>query len=278
MDETEIRHVLEAALLAAQKPLTLDKLVELFSAKAPEVDKEIVRNALAALSEEYDDRGLELKEVASGFRIQIRSRMSGWLQPLWEERPPRYSRALLETLALMAYRQPITRGEIEEIRGVAVNANIIRSMLERNWIRVVGHRDVPGKPEMFGTTKEFLDYFGLRSIDQLPALAEIKEHGPEAFPQADFIEGLEANAALPDEDSGTADEGAGTEAEAATLEVAAPEAAEAADDDVTDESEIETAATDSDSDGETSNVAAADIATVEEAASMKAATETTEPV
>lgn len=199
MDETEIKHVLEAALLAAQRPLTLDKLVELFSTKAPEVDKQVVRSGLDALAADYESRGLELKEVASGYRIQVRSRMATWLQPLWEERPPRYSRALLETLALIAYRQPITRGEIEEVRGVAVNANIIRSMQERDWIRVVGHRDVPGKPEMFGTTKEFLDYFGLRSIDQLPALAEIKEHGPEAFPQTDFIEGLEASAELPAE-------------------------------------------------------------------------------
>jgi segregation and condensation protein B len=118
--------------------------------------------------------------------------MAGWLQPLWEERPPRYSRALLETLSLIAYRQPITRSEIEDVRGVAVNPNIIRTMLEREWIRVVGHRDVPGKPEMFGTTKQFLDYFGLRSIDELPALAEINEDGPQVSPQADLIEGLEA--------------------------------------------------------------------------------------
>ena len=194
MDETEVRHVLEAALLASDRPLPLDRLVELFAKKAPEVDRKVVRAGLDALASEYDSRGLELLEVASGFRVQIRSRMSPWLQPLWEERPPRYSRALLETLALIAYRQPVTRGEIEEVRGVAVNTNIIRSMLERNWIRVVGHRDVPGKPEMFGTTKEFLDYFGLRSIDQLPALAEIREHGPEAFPQTDFIEGLQVAA------------------------------------------------------------------------------------
>lgn len=194
MDETEIRHVLEAALLASHKPLSVDKLVELFAAKAPEVDKGIVRDALTALGEEYAERGIEVAEVASGFRIQVRSRMTSWLHPLWEERPPRYSRALLETLALIAYRQPVTRGEIEEVRGVAVNSNIIRSMLERDWIRVVGHRDVPGKPEMFGTTKQFLDYFGLRSIDQLPVLAEIREQGPEDFPQADFLEGLESQA------------------------------------------------------------------------------------
>jgi segregation and condensation protein B len=191
MDETEIRHVLEAALLASHKPIPLDKLVELFEKKAPDVDRSIVREGLKKLEDDYEGRGIELKQVASGFRIQIRGSMSGWLQPLWEERPPRYSRALLETLALIAYRQPVTRGEIEEIRGVAVNTNIIRTMLERDWIRVVGHRDVPGKPEMFGTTKQFLDYFGLTSIDQLPALAEISEEGPEDFPQTDFIEGIE---------------------------------------------------------------------------------------
>ncbi len=197
MDETELKHVLEAALLGAHRPLTLEKLVELVATKAPEADKATVRSGLEALAAEYEGRGIELREVASGYRIQVRSRMAAWLQPLWEERPPRYSRALLETLALIAYRQPITRGEIEEVRGVAVNSNIVRSMLERNWIRVVGQRDVPGKPEMFGTTKEFLDYFGLRSIDQLPALAEIREHGPEAFPQADFIESLDAQAEPP---------------------------------------------------------------------------------
>jgi len=192
MEDTEIKHVLEAALLAATKPLPVDKLVSLFVTKAPDVDKEIVLNALTVLANDYEDRGLQVQEVASGFRIQIRSRMAGWLQPLWEERPPRYSRALLETLSLIAYRQPITRSEIEDVRGVAVNPNIIRTMLEREWIRVVGHRDVPGKPEMFGTTKQFLDYFGLRSIDELPALAEINEDGPQVSPQADLIEGLEA--------------------------------------------------------------------------------------
>ena len=192
MEDTEIKHVLEAALLAATKPLPVDKLVGLFVTKAPDVDKEIVLNALTVLANDYEDRGLQVQEVASGFRIQIRSRMAGWLQPLWEERPPRYSRALLETLSLIAYRQPITRSEIEDVRGVAVNPNIIRTMLERELIRVVGHRDVPGKPEMFGTTKEFLDYFGLRSIDELPALAEINEDGPQVSPQADLIEGLEA--------------------------------------------------------------------------------------
>ena len=127
------------------------------------------------LAADYEGRGIELKEVASGYRIQIKSSMSDWLIPLWENRAPRYSRALLETLALIAYRQPITRGEIEEVRGVAVTTNIVRTLLERGWVNVVGHRDVPGKPAMLGTTREFLDYFGLKKLDDLPALSEFTE-------------------------------------------------------------------------------------------------------
>jgi segregation and condensation protein B len=154
---------------------------------------------LEGLAEDYNYRGVELKEVASGYRIQIRSRMNDWLMPLWEERAPRYSRALLETMALIAYRQPITRGEIEEVRGVAVSTNIIRTLLERSWVRVVGHRDVPGRPAMFGTTREFLDYFGLKKLDDLPPLSEIRdledldpELGlPEISPQVDLIEDLD---------------------------------------------------------------------------------------
>src|SRR5690606_6336240 len=142
------------------------------------------------------DRGLEIKEVASGYRIQIKSSMSDWLTPLWEERAPRYTRALLETLALIAYRQPITRAEIEEVRGVAVSSNIIRTLMERNWVRVVGHRDVPGKPAMFGTTKDFLDYFGLKKLEDLPTLAEIKDGLPELSPQSDLVEVLQAEAAV----------------------------------------------------------------------------------
>ncbi len=134
-----------------------------------------MRGALAALRAEYETRGLELIEVASGYRIQIRAAVAEPVSRLWTERPAKYSRALLETLALVAYRQPITRGEIEQIRGVAVNPNIVKTMLERNWIRVVGHRDVPGRPELLGTTREFLDYFGLKKLDDLPTLAQLKE-------------------------------------------------------------------------------------------------------
>ena len=194
MDETEIKHVVEAALLAAGRPLTLERLGELFAAKGGGPDRATLKRVLDTLAGDYQGRGIELKEVATGYRVQIKRAMSDWLQPLWEERAPRYTRALLETLALVAYRQPITRAEIEEVRGVVVSTNIVRTLLERNWIRVVGHRDVPGKPAMFGTTKEFLDYFGLKKLEELPTLAEIKDGLPELSPQTDLIESLEADA------------------------------------------------------------------------------------
>src|SRR5690554_1058919 len=236
MDETQVKHVVEAALLAAGRPLPLDTLASLFSSRA-ELDKDTLKRALDALAEDYRDRGLEIKEVASGYRIQIKSSMSDWLTPLWEERAPRYTRALLETLALIAYRQPITRAEIEEVRGVAVSSNIIRTLMERNWIRVVGHRDVPGKPAMFGTTKDFLDYFGLKKLEDLPALADIKDGLPELHPQADFIEAIESGteasaepAANDDDAQRGADEDAssgetaeaGVEAEADSADADAP--------------------------------------------------------
>ncbi len=174
MDATEIKYFVEAALLAAGRPLNIDHLQGLFDGRgAPE--KSEIREAIAALNEDYQDRGIVVSEVASGFRMQIKSSMSDRLQKLWEERPPRYSRALFETLALIAYRQPITRGEIEEIRGVAVSSNIVRQLLERDWVRVVGHRDVPGRPAMFGTTKAFLDYFSLKKLDDLPPLADLSD-------------------------------------------------------------------------------------------------------
>ena len=159
MDENQIKYFVEAALLAAGRPLNVDQLQKLFDDDAmPE--KSQLRQAISSLLEDYEERGLTITEVASGYRIQVESGMAERLQKLWEERPPRYSRAMFETLALIAYRQPMTRGEIEEIRGVSVSTNIIRSLLEREWVRIVGHRDVPGRPEMFGTTRQFLDYFG----------------------------------------------------------------------------------------------------------------------
>jgi segregation and condensation protein B len=195
MDETELKHVVEAALLAAGRPLTLERLQEIFAAKGGDPDRATLKRALEALSKDYEGRGIELKEVSTGYRVQVKRTMTDWLQPLWEERAPRYTRALLETLALVAYRQPITRAEIEEVRGVVVSTNIVRTLLERNWIRVVGYRDVPGKPAMFGTTKEFLDYFGLKKLEELPTLAEIKDGLPELSPQTDLLESLEADAA-----------------------------------------------------------------------------------
>ena len=174
MDQNEIKYFIEAAMLAAGRPLSVDQLKALFDGRSAPENAEI-RGALAALNDDYEHRGIEVAEVASGFRIQIRPAMTERLQKLWEERPPRYSRALFETLALIAYRQPITRGEIEEVRGVAVSSNIVRSLMERDWIRVVGHRDVPGRPAMFGTTKAFLDYFGLKKLDDLPELSDLAD-------------------------------------------------------------------------------------------------------
>jgi segregation and condensation protein B len=174
MNDQYVKNVIEAALLAAGRPLTMDELVSVFDERDGSNAGE-VRSAIAALTADYETRGLELLEVASGFRIQIRAGVAEPVSRLWQERPAKYSRALLETLALVAYRQPITRGEIEQIRGVAVNPNIIKTLLERSWIRVVGHRDVPGKPELLGTTREFLDYFSLKKLDDLPTLAQLKE-------------------------------------------------------------------------------------------------------
>jgi segregation and condensation protein B len=174
MNDQYVKNVIEAALLAAGRPLSMDELVSVFDERDGSASEE-VKNALAALTADYETRGLELLEVASGYRIQIRASVAQPVSRLWQERPAKYSRALLETLALVAYRQPITRGEIEQIRGVAVNPNIIKTLLERSWIRVVGHRDVPGKPELLGTTRDFLDYFSLKKLDDLPTLAQLKE-------------------------------------------------------------------------------------------------------
>ena len=174
MNDRELRNVVEAALLAAGRPLTSVELRDLFDEFArPEL--RAVEKALAALAAEYQDRGIVLAEVASGWRIEVRREVAGPVSRLFQERPSRYSRALLETLALIAYRQPITRGEIEDIRGVQVNPNIIRTVLERGWVRVIGHREVPGHPELLATTREFLDYFGLKTLDDLPTLAQLKD-------------------------------------------------------------------------------------------------------
>lgn len=170
----DLKNIVEAALLAAGGPLSLDTLQSLFSEdELPE--KKRLRDILNELSRDYEGRGIEVREVASGWRIQVVEAVSPWVSRLWSERPARYSRALMETIALIAYRQPITRGEIEDIRGVSVSSNIVKTLLEREWIRVLGQRDVPGKPSLYGTTREFLDYFNLRSLDELPTLAEIRD-------------------------------------------------------------------------------------------------------
>ena len=174
MENQQLKYIVEAALLAAGRPLDLNELQALFGEEDPP-GRDDLRAAILSLQEDYAERGISVQEVASGFRIQVRSSMSSWLARLWEERAPRYSRALMETLAIIAYRQPVTRGDVEDIRGVGVTTNIMRSLLERNWIRVVGFRDVPGKPAIYGTTKEFLDYFGLKKLDDLPPLAELKD-------------------------------------------------------------------------------------------------------
>ena len=172
--EAGLVQILEGALLAAGEPLSVQRMILLFE-EDERPAKEDVRAAIKMVEERCEDRGYELVQVASGYRFQVRQDLATWVGRLWQERPARYSRALMETLSLIAYRQPITRGEIEEIRGVAVSTNIVKTLLEREWVRVVGHRDVPGRPAMYATTRQFLDYFNLKSLDQLPPLAEIKE-------------------------------------------------------------------------------------------------------
>jgi len=169
-----LKTIIEALLLAADRALSLDEIRSVFDAgECP--GRDALRQALAALDEVCGQRGVELKEVASGYRLQVRRELAHWVNRLWEEKPPRYPRALLETLALIAYRQPATRGDIEDVRGVAVSTAIIRTLLDREWIRVAGHRDTPGRPELFVTTRRFLDYFNLKSLEELPPLDEISE-------------------------------------------------------------------------------------------------------
>lgn len=203
MDENyqHLRNILEAALLASDRPLSVDQLKELFT-EEERPTKTVVEHLLSLIAEDCATRGFELKLVASGYRFQVKREFAPWVARLWEEKPQRYSRALLETLALIAYRQPITRGEIEEVRGVAVSSNIVRTLQDRGWIRVVGQRDVPGRPAMYATTKEFLDYFNLKALDRLPSLADIRdldEIGRE------FEEKLQAELQFDETTAGTAD-------------------------------------------------------------------------
>lgn len=197
MDQTLVTRIVEAALLAANQPLTVVQLQALFPLDEPAPEGS-VETALQQLHEACAERGVELVELASGWRFQVKEDVHAWVARLWTERQTKYTRATLETLALIAYRQPITRGEIEQVRGVAVNSSIIKALEEREWIRVVGHRDVPGRPELLATTKTFLDYFGLKRLDELPPLSELKDIG-ELEPQLPFAPAIPAGLANGDD-------------------------------------------------------------------------------
>jgi len=207
MELAQLKNILEAILLTADHPMDLRKLEGLFEADEEQrPSRDLILQALQALQEDYQGRGVELKEVASGYRMQVVNACADWVSRMWEEKAPRYSRALLETLVLIAYRQPITRGEIEEIRGVSVSSHIVKTLTEREWVRVLGHKDVPGRPSMYGTTREFLDYFNLKSLDDLPSLADLtdldKLHPELAFDrEVDAEAGQDASASASDADS-----------------------------------------------------------------------------
>ena len=189
MNQEHLKNIIEAALMASDVPQNINQLMVLFESDLERPDREAVRAAMDQLQQDYYGRGIELIEVASGYRFQVRSDYALWINRLYDEKPQRYSRAFMETLAIIAYRQPITRSEIEDIRGVSVNTNIIKSLQEREWVRVVGHRDVPGKPELLATTREFLDYFNLKKLSELPPLSEIKDFSqinPDLFESLDI--------------------------------------------------------------------------------------------
>ena len=210
MKPAELKNIVEAALMVADDPLSVNNLLALFKADARPPDRDDIRQALNALQADYADRGVELKEVAGGFRFQARTEVAEWVNRLFDERPQRYSQALLETLAIIAYRQPITRAEIEGIRGVGVSAKIIRTLMEREWIKAVGHREAPGRPELLATTGQFLDYFNLKKLAELPPLADLSDLAqaePDLFEQADgdgdtVVALRGADGTGPDEDEG----------------------------------------------------------------------------
>jgi segregation and condensation protein B len=235
--EAGLVQILEGALLAAGEPLSVQRMALLFE-ESERPSNEDIRAAIKSVEERCEDRGYELVQVASGYRFQVRQDLATWVGRLWQERPARYSRALMETLSLIAYRQPITRGEIEEIRGVAVSTNIIKTLLEREWVRVVGHRDVPGRPAMYATTRQFLDYFNLKSLDQLPPLAEIKEldnlTGELALEKPEVAEGDEPDEAGLDSEAEHIDTSAD---EAAESETEAPDEGAAHEEEMTDDGE-----------------------------------------
>jgi segregation and condensation protein B len=267
MQIEQLKPIIEAALLASSQPMTVHQLGDLFN-EADDVRHEQIARSLEALADDCAGRGVELKEVASGFRYQVRQEVHPWISRMWTERPSRYSRALLETLALIAYRQPITRPEIEQIRGVVVSSNIIKTMEEREWIRVVGYRDVPGKPALFGTTRAFLDYFNLKSLDQLPPLSEIRDmedpqlrFEPEPFP-ARIVRDLSID---PDADMTAEGDSSDTETE----HLASADAADA--DDITAGADAPAASSESDETGSVMNPSTENpITTADEAANPAA--------
>ena len=175
MNQAQLKNIIEAALMVSEKPVNVSQLLAIFEKETDRPERADIKAAIEQIMQDYEGRGIELKEVSSGYRVQVNGDYADWINHLFDDRPPRYSRALLETLAIIAYRQPMTRAEIEEIRGVSVSSNIIRTLQERNWLRVVGQRDIPGKPELLATTKEFLDYFNLKKLSELPSLSEIKD-------------------------------------------------------------------------------------------------------
>ncbi len=225
--ETRIKYIVESVLLASGKPLTLDNILAVFGdGEKPERDQ--IREAITALQQDYTERGIELVQVGSGYRIQVGQDMEPWVSRLTEEKPQRYTRALLETLALVAYRQPITRGEIEDIRGVSVSSSIMKTLQDREWVRVVGHRDVPGRPAMYGTTKKFLDYFNLKGLDDLPTLMELRDFDSinaelelampgEAVPDLTIVDNEDAAVEVEAEDTGSDDTGLHADDESATV-------------------------------------------------------------
>jgi segregation and condensation protein B len=221
MEQQQLKNTIEAVLMSAEKPLKVNEIEALFAGDNDMPAREEIRKTLKELAEDYENRGFELKEVSSGFRIQVRQDYSDWVGRLWEEKPARYTRALLETIALIAYRQPITRGEIEEVRGVSVSSNIIKTLMEREWIRVLGHKDVPGKPSLYGTTKQFLDYFNLKSLEDLPSLAEIKDLD-QIHQELDLdIDNTDTAEEKSDDESAGPDTGAGSDEAAEQVDEAA---------------------------------------------------------
>jgi segregation and condensation protein B len=187
----KVRAIIEAALLSADGPVPLDRLVGLFKddeiASDVKEKKQIIKTALKELNDECENRGVELANLAGGYRFQSKQDLSPWISRLWDEKPPRYTRALLETLAIIAYQQPVSRGDIEQIRGVAVSPNIMRTLIDREWVQSLGHREVPGRPMLYGTTRSFLDYFGVKKLSDLPPLEEIKQLADPVFIEAEVV-------------------------------------------------------------------------------------------